>query len=183
MMGGRSDRLCRMALTAAVTITVAFGLPAAFSIRINLSPSLPIGLYRVTADRNAALVEFCPPEPYATLARERRYRTSGACPDGAMPLMKPVVAATGDLVELSSRGIAVNGALLPNTAPRTRDGAGRQLSAWPYGKYEVGPEIIWVASTYDPRSFDSRYFGPIKWQHIRCRLSAIITDPSKTPGR
>ena len=69
--------------------------------------------------RRARLVEFCPSEPYATLARSRRYRGPGACSDGAMPLMKPVVAATGDLVEVSSprnrgkRGITSAGRIAP----------------------------------------------------------------------
>ena len=98
-----------------------------FGLRINTSPSLPMGLYMTTADAGANLVEFCPVEPFATLSIVRGYRDPGACRDGAAPLLKPIVAKSGDVVEVSSRGISVNGALLPNTAPLTRDTKGRHL--------------------------------------------------------
>ena len=76
-----------------------------------------MGLYVTTADASANLVEFCPAEPFATLSIVRGYRDPGICRDGAAPLLKPIVAKSGDVVEVSARGISVNGALLPNTAP------------------------------------------------------------------
>ena len=124
---------------------------------------------------SANLVEFCPVEPFATLSIVRGYRDPGACRDGAAPLLKPVVASAGDVVEVSARGISVNGALLPNTAPLTRDTKGRHLEAWPSGRYVVAPGTIWVASSYHPRSFDSRYFGPLSTAAIRHRLKAFLT--------
>ena len=75
--------------------------------------------------------------------------------------MKPVVASAGDIVEVSSRGITVNGVLLPNTAPKTKDSKGRPMQPWPSGQYRVSAGFVWVASSYNPWSFDSRYFGPI----------------------
>ena len=103
-------------LAAVVFVAPFFALGMA-RLRINATPSLPMGLYRETNDKRAALVEFCPQEPYGTFAAARGYRSVGNCPDGAGPLMKPVVASAGDLVELSGRGIAVNGVLLPNNTP------------------------------------------------------------------
>lgn len=105
----------------------------------------------------------------------RGYRGSGACRDGAAPLLKPVVAKAGDTVELSARGIAVNGTLLPNTAPLSKDSQSRPLSAWPFGYYVVASDTVWVASTYHARSFDSRYFGPISTAAIRGRLKPFLT--------
>ena len=51
------------------------GLFATFQLgglRVNASPSLPIGLYKTTSDKSANLVEFCPGEPYGTLSRRRQ---------------------------------------------------------------------------------------------------------------
>jgi type IV secretory pathway protease TraF len=31
----------------------------------------------------------------------------------------------------------------------------------PAGSYRVGPEDVWLLSSHDPRSFDSRYFGAV----------------------
>ena len=161
-------------LLATLSVLVAAFLGGMFGLRINTSPSLPIGLYRTTADKGSRLVEFCPPEPFATLARERGYRDRGVCPDGAAPLLKPVVAEPGDVVDFSASGISVNGVLLPNTAPLATDTKGRPLKAWPFGHYGVAADSIWVASTYHPRSFDSRYFGPVRVADIRARLTPFL---------
>lgn len=163
---------------ALVGLGVVVGIFQTFrlcGIRINTSPSLPVGLYLVTADTRANLVEFCPAEPFATLALRRGYRDRGVCTDGGAPLLKPVVAAAGDFVELSTLGISVNGVLLPKTAPLSKDAKGRVLEAWPSGRYPVAPGTVWVSSSYDPRSFDSRYFGPIPTTAIRHRLRAFLT--------
>jgi conjugative transfer signal peptidase TraF len=164
----------RLSLIAIGVSVGTFQLFGFFGLRINTSPSLPI-LYVTTAGSAANLVEFCPAEPFAALAIIRGYRDSGICPDGAAPLLKPVVARPGDMVELSARGISVNGALLSNTAPLSKDTKGRPLKAWPFGRYVVASGTVWVASSYHPRSFDSRYFGPISTAAIRERLKGFLT--------
>ena len=161
-------------LAAVVFATPFFALGMA-RLRINSTPSLPLGLYQETDDGRAPLIEFCPQEPYGSFAAARGYRSVGNCPDGAGPLMKPVVASAGDLVEISGRGVAVNGVLLPNTAPRSTDSKGRPMHAWPQGQYRVPAGFVWVASSYNPWSFDSRYFGPIPIALIRSRLKPFLT--------
>lgn len=89
--------------------------------------------------------------------------------------MKPIIAKSGDVVELSARGMFVNGVPIPNTAPFSKDSEGRPLAAWPFGRYVVAPETVWVASSYHPRSFDSRYFGPVSTAAIRERLKPLLT--------
>jgi len=178
MTVGLSDRLRgvrRAALVAIVVAIATFQLCGFLGVRINTSPSLPMGLYITTPDTDANLVEFCPVEPFATFSIARGYRDPGACRDGAAPLLKPIIARSGDVVEVSVRGISVNGALLPNTAPLATDTKGRHLEAWPSGRYVVDPGTIWVASSYHPRSFDSRYFGPLSTAVIRHRVKAFLT--------
>src|SRR5450432_2546816 len=136
MTVGLSDRareIRRAALIAFGVVVATFQLSGTLGLRINTSPSLPMGLYIATADAGANMVEFCPAEPFATFAIVRGYRDPGNCRDGAAPLLKPVVAESGDVVELSTRGICVNGALLPNTAPLSKDTKRRCLESWPFG--------------------------------------------------
>jgi conjugative transfer signal peptidase TraF len=170
-----ASRMRKLAVTAAIVFTGAFLLCGWLGLRFNTSASLPLGLYVTTTDGSASLVEFCPAEPFATFAIARGYRDPGACRDGAAPLLKPVVASAGDTVELSAHGISVNGILLRNTAPLPKDSAGRPLSAWPFGRYVVARDTVWVASIYQPRSFDSRYFGPLPMSIIRQRLKPFFT--------
>jgi len=79
------------------------------------------------------------------------------------------------VVDVSAAGIAVNGVRVPNTAPLAADSARRPLEHWPFGHYVVAPGTIWVASSYHPRSFDSRYFGPIPTTAVRHRLKGFLT--------
>jgi conjugative transfer signal peptidase TraF len=160
---------------AAVALIGSFQICDLIGLRINASTSLPLGLYVTTNDSGADLAEFCPPEPFARLATEKGYRGAGSCPDGAAPLLKPVAARAGDLVELSNAGIFVNGRLLARTAPLNQDTHGRPLNPWSFGKYIVAPGTVWVASTFNARSFDSRYFGPIHIESVRDRVRPLLT--------
>lgn len=174
--GTSSFRVARR--ISALCLLILFGLfqmSGSLGLRINTSPSLPVGLYVTTADTKSQLVEFCPSEPYARLAIIRGYREAGNCPDGAAPLLKPIIAQAGDVVELSQHGLTVNGREVPNTAPVPTDTKGRPLNSWPLGRYQVRAGTVWVASSYHPRSFDSRYFGPIAKSTIRDHLRPLLT--------
>lgn len=170
-------KAARIGVTALSVCLAPFATLGAFGIRINTSPSLPLGLYMVTSDPKAPLVEFCPAEPYGSLAASRGYRQRGSCPDGASPLMKPIVAQAGDFVSVTESGLIVNGTCLPNTAARTSDTSGRPMRQWPVGTYRVTPGTVWVASSCNPRSFDSRYFGPVAVASITAHLRPLLTEP------
>jgi conjugative transfer signal peptidase TraF len=167
----------RVIKVVVMTMVGTFAICSVVGIRINGSPSLPVGLYLVTAHSHTNLVEFCLTGRLAQLASARGYRDAGSCSDGGAPLLKPVVARAGDTVEVSAAGLAVNGYLLPNTAPMKRDTNNRPLTAWPQGRYTVARDSLWVASSYNARSFDSRYFGPVPLASIRNYVRPWITLP------
>jgi conjugative transfer signal peptidase TraF len=146
---------------------------AVFGVRFNTSESLPGLIYIITSDKSSPVIEFCLKGSSAGIARERGYRGRGICPDGSSPILKPVVAQAGDTVEVSANGIAVNGTLLRNTSPRTKDSRGRTLIPWRFGSYIVPQGCVWVASEYNPLSFDSRYYGPITVSQIRHHLRPL----------
>lgn len=153
------------------TMVVLFYL---FGLRINVTPSIPLGIYVRTGEGPAPglIAEFCPSGMSA--GESERYRGFGlACPDRNIPLLKPVVAWPGDRVEFSVAGMRVNGQLLPNTAPRQMDGKGRPIHAWPAGEYTVETGKIVVASSYHSGSYDSRYLGPIAMGDVRSNLRPL----------
>jgi len=162
-------------------LAAAFGLLGSLvvlfylcGLRINVTPSIPLGLYvRTGAGPTPGLIaEFCPSGMAAE--ESERYRGFGlACPDRSIPLLKPVVAGPGDHVEFSVVGMRVNGQLLPNTAPRQIDGKGRLIRAWPAGEYTVEAGKIVVASSYHSGSYDSRYLGPISMRDVRSNLRPL----------
>jgi conjugative transfer signal peptidase TraF len=159
-----------MLLLGVTPLLGAYALFRIAGLRINASASLPVGLYIVSAA--GRLVEFCPDDQ--GLSARRGYRAKGICPDGATPLLKPVIGKAGDEIVLSSAGMAVNGKLLPHTAPLDRDSVGRPLIHWPFSRYTAAPGTLWLASSYNPRSYDSRYLGPIQVSAVRARLRPLI---------
>jgi len=157
-------------ILALTTVLGAFALFDFADLRINTSASLPVGLYIVGS--NGTFVEFCPDDQ--GLSAQRHYRANGVCSDGAAPLLKPVIGSASDEVVVSQAGIAVNGKLLPHTAPLDHDSEGRPLTHWPSGHYIAVHGTLWVASSYNSRSYDSRYFGPIREGTVRARLRPLI---------
>jgi conjugative transfer signal peptidase TraF len=158
-----------LCLLAGLGLTLVGGvcLAAYCGLRWNATDSVPIGLYRLTDAAHGSYISFCLTGPYGVLANDRGYRErSIACPDGFAPLVKPIVARTGDVVTVSHWGISVNGTLLKSSIAAKQDGRGRSLSAMSDGTYQVAPGTIWVISTYNPMSYDSRYFGPISLPRI-----------------
>jgi type IV secretory pathway protease TraF len=72
-------------------------------VRLNGSPSLPEGLYRLLpagAVRPGEMVLACPPTPFARLAVQRGYLPTRDCPAGSQPLGKLVLAVAGDRLDV-----------------------------------------------------------------------------------
>jgi len=174
---------CAVFWTCLLASPLFLGLIAgwALGLRINVTPSLPPGVYITSHSPSSHLVEFCPQGTAASISLSRQYRTAGACPDGGAPLLKLAVAFPGDQVLVSADGIRVNGQLLPNSAGRFRDHLQRPLDPWPYGTYRVEPGTVWVVSTFNSYSFDSRYYGAIPESSIRHRLRPLWTFATEVP--
>jgi len=132
-------------------------------VRLNLTGSLPVGLYLETAGvtTRGSLVLTCLPLPVASFAQARGYVPRGPCPGGAAPVGKLVVAVTGDTVVVGATGVEVNRRTIPNSQPLARDSRGRPLPSAPLGRHVVRSGQLWLVSPYSPLSFDSRYFGPV----------------------
>jgi conjugative transfer signal peptidase TraF len=168
MIASRVQRRCALAASGMAGVLVMTGLASAdvAGLRINDTSSMPRGLWRVVAERvplrHGEVVTICPPDtPPIRLGAGRGYIPPGLCPDGFEPLVKPIAATAGDCVAVSRTGVVVNGRLVPSTAPLTRDSAGRPLRPFTAGTCTVPRGNVWLLSEHDPRSFDSRYFGPV----------------------
>lgn len=146
--------------------------------RLNVSPSMPYGLWRVEAThepRRGSIVVLCLPDgPLLRMILDRDYIKPGNCPSGAEPLQKYVAAVAGDHVSIDGDGIKVNGARLPDSEARVIDGAGRELTPLPAGDYRVPDGAYWAVVPYT-WSFDSRYFGALPTDTIVGTAKPIIT--------
>ena len=156
-------RFVLVAVAPAIAASSIVLLLGVFGIRLNIaSNSLPPGLYRIVPAGKGSDLLVCPTGVAETVSIEREYRVkSFGCGDGYAPLLKPIAARAGDTVTLSQAGVAVNGKLLQNSKQYPKDGIGRPMPMVPFGTYAVLPGTVWVISSYNRFSFDSRYFGPV----------------------
>jgi len=149
------------------------------NLRVNLSGSIPLGIYRVVSEapERGSTVLFCLPKSVAIFARDRGYlRLEGNCPGHVSLIGKPVLALPGDTIVVTrNAGLSVNGVLLPNSRALVRDDVGRILPPLPDGRYLVPPGRLWVASSYSVRSFDSRYFGSVAESSVQSVIRPIWT--------
>ena len=78
---------------------------------------------------------------------------------------------------VSAAGVTVNGRSVQGTAQLSRDSAGRPLKPVPAGAYPVAPGEVWLLSGHDPRSFDSRYFGPVPESSVQGVTRPLMVLP------
>ncbi len=162
-------------LGSALVLLVACSLTG---LRLNLTGSLPPGLYRAAPGSlvRGSLVLVCLPPGVAAFARARGYvPRGGACPGGVLPIGKPVFALPGDTVTVTATGLGVNGVPVPNSLALATDHRGRPLPRLAPGSQVVRPGTVWVVSGYARASFDSRYFGPVALAAVRSCLRPIWT--------
>lgn len=149
---------------------------AAAGVRVNVTRSIPLGFYRTTSEpvHTGAYVMFCPPQrELFALALKRRYIEPGDCPGGSYPMMKRILAAKDDRVQIGPNGVVINGVAIPNSKPRPVDGAGRPLPHFVgNGTVKAGDVIVIGESKV---SFDSRYYGPIPRAQISTVIRPIVT--------
>jgi conjugative transfer signal peptidase TraF len=168
-----------IAFAAAIVITGWAAL--ASGLRVNFTPSMPLGVYRLVpvsknGIRPGMIVAICAPVDAAKLGRHRGYLAAGPCPADTELLLKAVVAIAGDKVAISTRGATVNRCLLPHSRPLSLDAAGRRLLSWPQGRYRLLSNQLWLHADSD-RSWDSRYWGPAAVVDVAARAFPLLTIP------
>jgi conjugative transfer signal peptidase TraF len=148
---------------------VALGCGVAAHLCWNLTDSLPRGLYvrhraSTPPARNGIVAIQVPPNVEA-LVFERRYLPAGA------QLFKRVVGLPGDRVCLGRGQYEVNGASLGLVL--ASDSAGNSLPTALF--CGVVPDGLYFLAGDTPRSFDSRYFGPLPAAALTDRLTPLWT--------
>ena len=147
-------------------------------LRFNSTKSIPVGLYRTSAEPvgKGDYVLFCPPEtPIFLEARERGYISAGFCPGNLGQMMKRVLAVGGDVVSISDNGVSVNGTALPLSKPIHADPAGRPLPRYHSDDFVIRKNEVLLMSDASATSFDGRYFGPVHQFQIMSGLVPVFT--------
>ena len=121
----------------------------------NASDSVPVGWYRISSAGSLApgdlVLVHLPPE-VRSLAAQRGYLPAN------VPLLKTVAAMAPQRVCALGSQVLIDGIVV---ARRMRwDRQGRALPTWQACRRLLGDELFLLSSS-NPASFDSRYFGPV----------------------
>lgn len=140
--------------------------------RLNFSRSMALGFYRIQLpigqiERGDAVV-FCLPKN--RVPADFDLYKNGACPLRNMPLLKSIIGVPGDHVQMTSRGVLINGHLIAGSACHLGSQLNTRLVCMQY-QQTLPEDVYWVMGTGSSaadalRSFDSRYFGPISVRFI-----------------
>lgn len=154
---------------AAVILCMDIGLaallmPLAIPNRVQLvynpSDSVPRGWYRIgPADslQVGSIVLARLPTPAAVLAAQRDYVPAG------IPLLKRIGAVAPQRVCVDGTSVRIDEVAV--AAVMRADGRDRPLLAWQQCRHLTRGELFLLSST-NPASFDSRYFGPIRASEV-----------------
>lgn len=141
-------------------------LAHASGLRVNPTPSLPKGVYRITPGQDLAkgdLVSFCLQGDFADLAKERGYLQAGSCENGLRPLLKRLAGMPGDSIEADSLAI------------RAVDSQGRPMpSVLCSGVIPSGMALVLADHE---GSFDSRYFGLVPLESLQRVEPVFVFNP------
>jgi len=156
-MNGPARRWSVLLLTGIGLAALAWPLVHVPVARIvyNPSDSVPRGWYRIGPTGSlhvGSIVLAHLPVAAATLAAQRRYLPLG------IPLLKRIGARSPQRVCIQNHIVSIDGVAMATAL--MADSHGRSLPVWQQCRPLFDGELF-LLSTTNPASFDSRYFGPI----------------------
>ncbi|MCA8270699.1 conjugative transfer signal peptidase TraF [Burkholderia vietnamiensis] len=175
-------RKTALALTIGTAALYCGAWASGYSIAINPSASMPRGVYLfgpATNPRVGDTVAACiPAGGESRLYRLRDYLpASDRCASGLAPVLKPIVAAAGDVVTITEDGTRINGALMPNSRVYDTDTQGLPIQHLPVDwSKRLGRGEYFLLANHLQRSLDSRYYGPISRVSILGIVHPIATE-------
>ncbi|WP_026160826.1 conjugative transfer signal peptidase TraF [Sinorhizobium medicae] len=167
--------LALLAVSCGIALVVIIG-GFIGGLRINATPSEPLGLWRVAPLEHpiqvGEMVFVCPPETDAvSKGFERGYLRSGLCSGGFGPLIKTVAAVGGQRIEIADN-VTIDGRPIANSSLVSQDGQGRPLRPYAGGTIPAG--FLFLHSPF-PGSWDSRYFGPVPGSGVLGLAEQVLT--------
>jgi len=149
-----------------------------FGLTYVATESIPTGIYfsrRYDGSPLSAEAAACFERPYVAWAQGRPYARDD------LPLCKLVLGVPGDKVIQRHRDVLIcrpNGSCISAGEVLDTDSQGQPLKRWaPAGQeYVLGPGQYWMGGPH-PRSFDSRYLGPISSPLLIKRITPLWTKP------
>lgn len=157
-----------------VCLNIIAGLFYIFGFRVNLTPSIPIGIYRLSSESigKGKYVVFNPTQSALFDEALRRGYLKKGVTNLYAPLFKKVCASGGDTINIDDSGISVNGRLLDGSKPLIVDNIGDKFPKLKIDQLQLSEDqLLLIGEVYN--SFDSRYFGIVNLQNISSVIRTV----------
>jgi len=155
-------------------LVLALGLAPFFLLRVNLTRSLPRGVYLLlpwSRPHEGQLVTFCPPSWLGPVLLRHHLSTLGPCPSGTLPFAKRL-AAIGPYACASSSGLILNRDIYPWPALPPYLALPLYARCGP-----TAPSCAFVLGEGD--SIDSRIFGCVPLPTLESPLIPLLTERNR----
>lgn len=134
-----------------VCLLIAAAALYAYGVRVNLSPSLPRGIWQIQKGNNLRIGDSV-------------VLDKSAIPNNRVNLVKDVGALPKDVMTRQGDVVYRNGIVMPLSTIHAVNSNGEKIYCVGY-PVVVPAGHIWLSSRHE-RGYDSRYFGPVPIQHV-----------------
>lgn len=177
-------RLHAIAMGVVGLLTALF-ICETLGVRINLAASMPVGIYRLApcgkgvgdALRRGDLAAIDTEVAARANAKVRFFRERGYLTFTGSPrdlLLKEVTGVGADVIEDLDGSLLVDGRALTDAASfRSRTARGEVLPEISF-PYRLARGELWLSSEH-VRGIDSRYFGGVASDAVKCRVEVLWT--------
>lgn len=161
------SRCFKFSVFAVCLVALPFAVRS-LPLRLNTTPSLPIGLYALSPchPQRGEIVVHTLSSRARTFAEERGYVQRHA-----RGLLKTIVAVPGDRLCWMGKSLQINGRQAAIVSPY--DHLGRALPH-PDGCMTLGPRQMLPLIQDNPQSYDGRYYGPVKQSNIKACARRVL---------
>lgn len=160
-------RLVGTIVAGCLLVAAPLALPSCKRLIFNTTNSAPLGFYWLgdNQPRLGDLALVRPPHDLAAWMAKRRYLPSN------VPLIKRVAAVEGQFVCVRGGVVSIDGAQVGVVLRKDR--LGRALTASAVCRRLAAGDTFFLNG--EPRSLDSRYFGPLSRRFVLGRLTPLWT--------
>lgn len=172
--------LGKLVVISAITIfllsLISYGIFAYLGLYLNVSQSLPIGIYKVSEQDVKSLkkgdyVLACINDKDSLNAFSHGFITSGNCNNKTAPVGKMIVAMALDEVKVTVDSVYVNGYKLKHSKPASKLLSNEHLAK--YESYQLKErEYFLLNEKID--SFDSRYLGVFSQEQLIGKIKRVL---------